>query len=163
MLLIDTVSTPIGDVHLAARGGALCALSFAPLELPRAHGGRVAAAERVRAFFEGDLRAFDGLPVEPEGTPFQRAVWALLREIPPGQTRTYGELAARLGSAARAVGAANAANPIALAIPCHRVVAKGGALCGYAWGEGRKLWLLQHESAAGIRLRPHHSHLKSLQ
>ncbi len=151
MLLIDRIPTPLGDVHLASRDGVLCALSFAPLELGPARPGRVAASDRVRAFFAGDLRALEGIPVDPAGTPFQRAVWALLREIPPGETRSYKQLAARLGSSPRAVGGANGANPIALVIPCHRVVAADGSLCGYAFGEDRKRWLLRHERAADSR------------
>ena len=151
MLRIDQVSTPIGTVHLAAWGDALCALSFAPLDLRPRFGGavprreRLAAAARVRAWFEGDLQALDALELDPGGTPFQRAVWALLCKIPRGETRTYGQLAGELGSSPRAVGGANGRNPISLAIPCHRVIAKGGALCGYAWGEDRKRWLLDHE------------------
>jgi len=145
-LLVDRVETPIGTLHLASRGGALCAAGFAPIS----SGSRapIMAAARVRAYFEGDLGALDDLEVDPRGTPFQRAVWALLRKIPAGETRSYGRIAALLGSGARAVGTANAANPIALVIPCHRVIASSGALCGYAWGEERKRWLLAHERRA---------------
>lgn len=156
MLRIDEVKTPLGTVHLAAEGDALCAVSFGPLDLTRRFGSatprreRIAAADRVRGYFEGDLRALDEVPVDPGGTPFQRAVWALLRRIPAGETRTYGQLAAQLGSAPRAVGGANGANPVCLVIPCHRVVAADGTLCGYAWGEHRKRWLLRHETAASL-------------
>lgn len=146
MLHVETVETPIGPVHLAVDNGALQALRFdAPFEGDRA---RTAAGERVRAYFEGNLRALDDIAVAPRGTPFQQRVWALLRQIPPGETRTYGQLAAILGTHPRAVGAANGANPVGLAVPCHRVIAKGGKLCGYAWGEQRKRWLLAHEQRA---------------
>lgn len=151
MLRIDQVPTPLGAVHLAAWGDALCALTFAPLELGHRFGDAVprrepiAAAANVRAFFAGDLHALEELPLDPGGTPFQRAVWALLRKIPIGETRTYGQLARELGSSPRAVGGANGRNPVSLAIPCHRVIASGGGLCGYAWGEDRKRWLLDHE------------------
>ena len=91
------------------------------------------------------LAALDEVAVDPDGTPFQRRVWTALREIPPGETRTYGELALQLGTHPRAVGAANGRNPVCLAIPCHRVIASDGKLCGYAWGEERKRWLLEHE------------------
>jgi methylated-DNA-[protein]-cysteine S-methyltransferase len=140
---VDTIETPIGPVHLALEGDALCALRFdTPFEGARV---RTAVSDRVRAYFAGDLRALEDVPVEPRGTPFQRRVWAALRDIPPGQTRTYGELARLLDTHPRAVGSANGANPVSLAIPCHRVVASGGKLCGYAWGEERKRWLLAHE------------------
>lgn len=154
MLRIDEVETPLGSVHLVARGDAICALAFAPPDLRGRFGGEeaergpIAGAAHVRAYFEGDLRALDGLALDPGGTPFQNRVWALVRRIPAGETRSYGQLAAALGSAARAVGGANAANPVCLAIPCHRVIAAGGGLCGYAWGEERKAWLLIHEGAA---------------
>jgi len=143
MLSVETIATPIGPVHLAVENGALQALRFdLPYEgIPE----RTAAGERVRAYFGGDLRAFEGLALEPRGTPFQQRVWTLLREIPPGETRTYGQLAATLGTHPRAVGSANAWNPVGIAIPCHRVVAADGTLCGYAWGEPRKRWLLAHE------------------
>jgi methylated-DNA-[protein]-cysteine S-methyltransferase len=143
MLLVDEVQSPLGTIHLAVRGDALCALTFEkPLQGERR---RTPASDAVRAYFEGDLRALETLRVDPAGTPFQRSVWSLLREIPLGETRSYGQLAARLGSHPRAVGSANGANPIALVIPCHRVIAKDGTLCGYAYGVDRKRWLLQHE------------------
>jgi len=143
MLRIDTVETPIGPVHLALEGDALCALRFdAPFEgVPEC----TPVSDRVRAYFAGDVRALDGVAVDPDGTPFQRRVWAALRAIPPGETRTYGDLARQLGTHPRAVGSANGANPVCLAIPCHRVIGADGKLCGYAWGEDRKRWLLDHE------------------
>lgn len=148
MLRVDTVETPIGPVHIAVRDGALCALRFgAPLEgVPE----RTAVGDRVRAYFAGDVHALDAVALDPAGTPFQQRVWAALRDIPPGQTRTYGDLARLLGTHPRAVGSANAANPVGVAIPCHRVVAAGGGLCGYAWGKERKRWLLAHERAHAL-------------
>ncbi len=143
MLCVDTVETPIGPIHLALRGGALHALRFdEPFEGTRAPAP---ASDQVRAYFAGDVHALDEVAVDPDGTPFQQRVWAALRAIPPGETRTYGELARQLGTHPRAVGAANGRNPVCLAIPCHRVIASDGKLCGYAWGEERKRWLLQHE------------------
>ena len=143
MLCVDTVETPIGPIHLALRGGALHALRFdEPFEGTRAPAP---VSDRVRAYFAGDVHALDEVAVDPDGTPFQRRVWAALRDIPPGETRTYGELARQLGTHPRAVGAANGRNPVCLAIPCHRVIASDGKLCGYAWGEERKRWLLEHE------------------
>jgi methylated-DNA-[protein]-cysteine S-methyltransferase len=102
-------------------------------------------------YFAGDRDSFD-LPLEPEGTEFQRAVWNALAEIPYGETRSYGQIAASVGrpKAARAVGMANNRNPIAVIVPCHRVIGAGGALVGYAGGLDRKTWLLDHE-AAGAR------------
>jgi AraC family transcriptional regulator of adaptative response/methylated-DNA-[protein]-cysteine methyltransferase len=90
------------------------------------------------------------LPLDLRGTPFQRRVWAALREIPPGRTETYGALAARIGQpgAARAVARACAANPVALLVPCHRVVPAGGGTGGWRWGAARKRDLLMREGAA---------------
>jgi methylated-DNA-[protein]-cysteine S-methyltransferase len=105
--------------------------------------------DAVASYFAGDVDALDAIAVEPEaGTAFQRDVWKRLREIPAGTTISYAELARRVGrpSATRAVGMANAANPIALIVPCHRVVRSGGALGGYAFGLDYKRWLLDHES-----------------
>lgn len=97
-------------------------------------------------YFNGERKVFD-LDVRPEGTEFQRAVWSALRDIPYGDTASYGEIAARLGrpQASRAVGAANGQNPIPIVIPCHRVVGADGNLTGFGLGIDRKVWLLDHE------------------
>ena len=140
---IDTVHTPIGPLHLALSGDALCGARFdAPFVGVRASNS---VGERLRAYFAGNLGALDDVPIEMNGTTFQRRVWEALRAIPPGETRTYGELARVLGTHPRAVGAANGSNQVGVAIPCHRVIAADGKLCGYAWGEERKRWLLAHE------------------
>jgi methylated-DNA-[protein]-cysteine S-methyltransferase len=105
--------------------------------------------DQLAEYFAGDRDSFD-LPLEPEGTEFQRAVWNALGEIPFGETRSYGEIAVAVGrpKAARAVGMANNRNPIAVIVPCHRVIGAGGALVGYAGGLERKTWLLDHERGA---------------
>lgn len=107
--------------------------------------------DRLGRYFAGELDALDGLDVAPPGSRLQRAVWAAVRQVPAGQVVSYGELARRLGYAghgmARSVGTANATNPVALVVPCHRVIGKDGSLRGYAWGLARKRWLLDHERA----------------
>ncbi len=164
-LTLDRVATPVGEVLLVTDGaGAVRALDFADYEarmtrlLARhAPGATVAngrAPERVRAaverYFSGDVRALDGLAVRTGGTEFQRTVWKALRAIPAGETRTYGQLAAAIGSprAVRAAGLANGQNPIAVIVPCHRVIGANGTLTGYAGGLERKRWLLDHERRA---------------
>jgi methylated-DNA-[protein]-cysteine S-methyltransferase len=109
------------------------------------------AADILRAYFAGDLGAIDALPVRPQGTEFQVEVWAALREIPVGTTTSYGALAASLGrpKAVRAVGRANGTNPVAIVLPCHRVVGHDGRLTGYGGGLAAKRWLLSHEGAPG--------------
>jgi O-6-methylguanine DNA methyltransferase len=103
----------------------------------------------LAAYFDGDVGALDSLAVDAEGTPFQKEVWDQLRLIPVGTTISYGELARRVGrpGASRAVGSANGSNPIALIVPCHRVIRTGGAIGGYYFGLDCKRWLLAHESA----------------
>ena len=105
------------------------------------------AARALRAYFEGDLNAVDDLPTETNGTAFQRAVWSALRTIPAGRTVSYGALADQIGhpKAVRAVGLANGANPIAIVVPCHRVIGANASLTGYGGGLHRKRWLLAHE------------------
>jgi methylated-DNA-[protein]-cysteine S-methyltransferase len=105
------------------------------------------AARALLAYFEGDLNAVDELPTETNGTAFQRAVWSALRKIPVGRTVSYGALAAQIGNskAVRAVGLANGANPIAIVVPCHRVIGANASLTGYGGGLHRKRWLLAHE------------------
>jgi len=163
---LDRVASPVGEVLLVVDdAGAVRALDFADYEarmlrLLQRHYGPVAltpgrAPEPVRAaldaYFGGDARALDGLPVKTGGTAFQRTVWAALRAIPAGETRSYGQLAAAIGkpAAVRAVGLANGANPVGVIVPCHRVVGANGKLTGYAGGLERKRWLLAHEGAAG--------------
>jgi len=117
---------------------------------PRGRGAEPfkAAADQLEAYFAGELTAFD-LPLAPRGSEFQQRVWAALREIPYGETESYGDLAERIGSpgAARAVGLANGKNPISIVIPCHRVVGSDGSLTGYGGGLDRKRQLLDLELA----------------
>lgn len=164
-LTLDRLATPVGEVLLiTGPEGAVRALDFAGYE-ERMHrlrarhspGGSLAegrAPDSVRAavlaYFAGELTALDGLPVKTGGTDFQKAVWAALRAIPAGETRTYGQLASAIGSprAVRAAGLANGQNPIAVIVPCHRVIGATGTLTGYAGGLERKRWLLAHEGVA---------------
>jgi methylated-DNA-[protein]-cysteine S-methyltransferase len=128
-------------LHYGTRGSDFIVKSGkAPSAILRALGG----------YFAGDLTAIDAIPVATAGTPFQREVWAALREIRPGTTLSYGALARQLGrpKSARAVGLANGANPIAIVVPCHRVIGADASLTGYGGGMDRKRWLLAHEGAA---------------
>ena len=112
------------------------------------------ARDQLRAWFAGRRTTFD-LPLRPRGTPFQLSVWRALGEIPYGETSSYRELAVAVGqpSAARAVGAANARNPLSIVVPCHRVIGARGELTGYAGGVERKRWLLEHERAVASSRR----------
>jgi methylated-DNA-[protein]-cysteine S-methyltransferase len=166
-LILDYLETPIGKALLVGDGqGFLRALDWQDHEprmrllLRRRYGsavtvqaGRLPAAVRdaLAAYFAGALTRLNDIECAPAGTRFQRAVWAALRKIPAGRTSTYGALAARLGhpKGGRAVGLANGANPIAIVIPCHRVLGADGALTGYGGGLDRKRWLLAHEGAPG--------------
>ena len=147
------VPTPLGPLLLVSDGAALVRAAFDAEETGGAGGVddvlRTAAAE-LRAYFDGARGPFT-VPVRPRGTPFQERVWAALREIPHGETVAYGALAARLddAGAAQAVGAANGQNPVAVAVPCHRVVGADGSLVGYAGGLARKRALLDLESRQG--------------
>lgn len=164
-LVLSRLDGPLGPLLLVTDADdAVRALDFADFEdrmrrLLRRHYGQVVLADGpapaaiVRAFgayFAGDATALDPLPVRTGGTAFQRRVWAELRAIPAGQTRSYGQLAAAIGAATavRAVGLANGANPVGIIVPCHRVIGANGALTGYAGGVERKRWLLAHEGAA---------------
>ena len=148
---ITTVESPIGELTLASDGEALTGVYMTDQrhrpELPA--GGDdddvlAAAREQLAEYFAGARHAFD-LPLRPAGTPFQRAVWEALREIPYGETAGYGELARRLGrpGAARAVGLANGRNPWSIVVPCHRLLGDRGALTGYGGGLPRKRFLLE--------------------
>jgi methylated-DNA-[protein]-cysteine S-methyltransferase len=108
-----------------------------------------AARRALDAYFAGELAAIEALETATNGTPFQRDVWGALRRIPSGRTLSYGGLATRIGrpAAVRAVGLANGANPIAIVVPCHRVIGADASLTGYGGGIERKRWLLEHEAA----------------
>jgi methylated-DNA-[protein]-cysteine S-methyltransferase len=162
-LQIDRVPSPIGLVLLVADGTSLVSLDFEGYEA-RLHAllakryGRyrlveasdpLGASGRVTAYFSGAFAALDDISVDTGGTEFQREVWAGLRRIPSGMVMSYGQLAASLGrpKASRAVGYANSLNPVAIVLPCHRVIGSNRALTGYAGGLERKRWLLAHERA----------------
>jgi methylated-DNA-[protein]-cysteine S-methyltransferase len=156
--------TPVGDLSLLARADVLIAAGFAasdtmadrlddePLVMRR-DLGRLSAA--VAAYFEGDVHALDDLPVSQPGGDFHQAAWKVMREVPPGETITYAELAARAGNptAVRAAGSACARNLIAPIVPCHRIVRTDGTLGGYYYGLPTKQWLLRHEGSAKAATR----------
>ena len=138
---------PVGRLRLACRDGALTSLERTEEPCRDTCDGLLLRAKaQLDEYFAGTRRRFD-LPLAPEGTAFQKKVWAALETIPYGETRTYGELAAMIGSpkAARAVGGANHANPISIIIPCHRVIGADGSLTGYGNGLPMKAYLLNME------------------
>lgn len=145
---VHSVATPIGPLLLSAEDGRLSGVAFAASAEARSADPLLLEAEaQLHAYFAGELRRFE-LPLAPRGTEFQRSVWEALLEIPYGSTSTYSELAAAIGrpSACRAVGAANGRNPLAVIVPCHRVIGAAGALTGYGGGLERKRLLLALEA-----------------
>lgn len=152
--LETTIQSPIGPVTIRCDGDAITAVSFGPstagsgAEEP-VHPILRRAATQLREYFAGKRTEFD-LPLGARGTAWQESVWSALRGIPFGETASYGDVARRAGNAkaARAVGAANHVNPIAIVVPCHRVIGSDGALVGYAGGKDVKSWLLLHERKA---------------
>ena len=152
-----TINTPLGKLLLARTAKGLAGVWFdgqkhhpAPLTAVRRPDDALLrrAAEQLHAYFAGEAFAFD-VPLDLQGTPFQRSVWQALLEIPAGETRSYSEIAAALGSASavRAVGGAVGRNPLSVIVPCHRVVVSDGSLTGYAGGVDRKRALLELEHA----------------
>jgi O-6-methylguanine DNA methyltransferase len=166
------MTTPIGDMLALASEDGLCALEFTtvagahrglePLTRLQARLDRwlpphtlveieTPTIARTRAwlaaYFEGACAEIGDLPLDLRGAPFEQRVWAALRRIPPGVTTSYGAIAKALDSAgaSRAVGAANGANPVAIIVPCHRVIGSSGSLTGYGGGLDRKTWLIAHE------------------
>jgi len=130
-----SLHSPLGPLTLFEEAGAIVALDWGRAPAGAATPLLSVAREQLDAYFTGRLKAFD-LPLRPAGTPFQKAVWDLMRAIPYGATRTYGELAHELKSAPRAVGGACGRNPIPILIPCHRVLGAAGRLGGYSGGAG---------------------------
>ncbi len=147
-----SLHSPIGDVTVSEEDGAIVAVDWGWGRDQQETALLRAARRQLYAYFDRELTAFD-LPLAPRGTAFQQRVWQALCAIPYGQTRSYAELAMDLGSAPRAVGQANAANPIPIIIPCHRVVASNG-LGGYSGGDGvsTKRALLELEAPVGALL-----------
>lgn len=142
-----TIETPFGPVQAVVNGeGALTELKFGPSNGNGASGSNPAVRRQLDEFFAGKRKTFD-LPVAPAGTGFQKRVWAELMRIPYGETISYSELAKRIGKegAPRAVGRANATNPVAVVVPCHRVIGADGSLSGYAYGVELKRSLLDFE------------------
>jgi len=157
------IPTALGDVHALVHDGRLCQMDFSVIwarqsarftrrfgevtfvDAPNPAGIR----DKLERYFDGDTAAIETIDIDPGGTPFQRRVWETLRTIPAGTTLSYSAFARRLGApkAARAVGAANGQNPIAIVVPCHRLVASDEALTGYAAGLRLKRALLEHEGA----------------
>jgi methylated-DNA-[protein]-cysteine S-methyltransferase len=147
------VETPIGAFRAVVIDGAVRTAAFVEGNFIESRGVRRDSSGvhlALAAYFAGEVDALDAIAVSPQGTEFKQSVWKCLREVPAGTTVSYGELAARVCApgAARAVGTANATNPICLIIPCHRVIRTGGALGGYGFGLDRKRWLLAHEAPA---------------
>ncbi len=161
--LTDRIETPLGPMALVAKDGVILVLEFADKgnRIERAFKGRMGDVElqpasnpfgisdRIRAYFAGDLTAIENLLTDGGGTPFEQKVWAELKRIPCGTTVSYGHIARKLGDIqhSRAVGLANGKNPIAIVVPCHRVIGADGSMTGYGGGLHRKEWLLRHEGA----------------
>lgn len=167
MIRVHTFDSPIGPLTTAERAGRVCLLHFGPdgADVDRMFDRWYPGEARQRAplagiggvlsrYFGGEIAAIDAVPVELNGTPFQKTVWAALRRIPFGTTISYAELARRIGepAAVRAVGTANGANPVAVIVPCHRVIGTNGTLTGYGGGLERKQWLLSHEGVLSRQL-----------
>jgi methylated-DNA-[protein]-cysteine S-methyltransferase len=163
-LFFDRVESEIGEIVVVTDGQSLVALDYADYEprmrkllaarygnfelTHRANPGGI--SDKIRAYLAGDFSALDSIQVKTGGTPFQQEVWQALRTIPVGSFVSYKELAQKVGrpTAYRAVGMTNSLNPVAIVLPCHRVVGSNAALTGYAGGIERKRWLLRHEGAA---------------
>jgi methylated-DNA-[protein]-cysteine S-methyltransferase len=163
MIRVTTMASPVGPLTIAARESRVCLLHFgedlaaARRSLARwypgvtiePHDDPAGAVSAIGEYFGGQLDAIDRIAVEMNGTPFQKRVWAALRRVSAGTTASYADVARAISapSAVRAVGAANGANPVAVIVPCHRIIGSNGSLIGYGGGLDRKRWLLGHEGA----------------
>lgn len=147
-----TVETNHGRFAITEVGGAIVAVAWGEAEREDPTPLLQEAARQVHQYFAGERRAFD-LPLAPRGSDFQQRVWQALRDIPYGQTKTYGDIARIVECAAQPVGTACGANPIPLIIPCHRVIAAGGRIGGFSGGKGAetKRQLLRLEHAEGLQ------------
>lgn len=146
---IPVDDSPLGPIRLRANEHGLTEIAFvtADDEPPRPNPHTRRSQQQLAEYFAGQRQSFD-LPLAPQGTPFQQRVWQALLSIPFGRTASYAEIATSLDDpkAVRAVGAANGRNPLAIVVPCHRVIGSDGSLTGYAGGLDRKRWLLAFEA-----------------
>ena len=144
----DYMSTPIGVIEIQASLQGITKVIFSASETNLVHASELThrCKQQLKEYFVGKRRIFD-LPLDQQGTLFQRSIWACLKEIPFGQVVAYRDIADRVNNrkAVRAVGAANGKNLIGIIVPCHRVIGGNGTLTGYAGGLDRKAWLLEHE------------------
>jgi methylated-DNA-[protein]-cysteine S-methyltransferase len=163
LLHYDEFESPIGSLPFVSDGERICALGFAgyqksiEIQLSKRFGAvewkRGSDPQNLKTilwrYFDGDLKVLDAIEVSTAGTAFQEQVWKALRTIPVGSTWSYSQLAVHIGRprAVRAVGHANGQNPVAVIVPCHRVIGASSALTGFGGGLERKRWLLQHEGA----------------
>ena len=168
MIHLATLESPIGPLTLASRDARVCLLHFGgdeaeargrlarwyPGEAIAPHRDPARAATVLRGYLSGDVHALDRIDVEMNGTPFQQRVWDALRAVKAGRTASYAEIARTIAApqAIRAVGAANGANPVAVIVPCHRIIGTNGSLTGYGGGLERKQWLLTHEGVMAPQL-----------
>lgn len=147
MNAIDYFPTPIGMLEIRASSKGITKIVFTE-EVKPTHPSQLTdqCKKQLQAYFSGERRPFD-LPLEVVGTTFQQSVWHRLSKIPFGETTSYQKIALSIhnSNATRAVGSANGRNPIAIVVPCHRVIGASGKLTGYAWGLDKKQWLLKHE------------------
>lgn len=150
--MIGAVATPVGWLCVDGDSVGITRAWFADEQPAGATHDPHGAITALSRWLDGTLSAIDEIPVSAGGTPFQQSVWQQLRAIPAGDTLTYRALAAAIDkpSATRAVARANATNPVAVIVPCHRVVGADGSMRGYAGGLARKRWLLAHEGAPGF-------------
>lgn len=146
---LTAINTPLGWMNLEAGDWAVYSTYFTPHPHQERsdHPLLLEVSRQLQAYFGGELHRFD-LPTEPAGTVWQRQVWTAAGTIGFGRTSSYSALSAQLGDGgARSLASALAANPLAVIVPCHRIVGSAGQLAGYAWGTQRKAWLLNHEQS----------------
>lgn len=161
-LISTTMASPIGKLYLLTRGDLVLGLnlsgfqdllsSLSALELEEKIGKSTKVSgvtDKLEDYFDGDLKAINGIKVKQPGGDFSQAAWSSMRKIKAGTMESYADLAYRAGSpaAVRAAGSACAKNKVAVVIPCHRIIKSGGAIGAYGWGVNKKVWLLEHEGA----------------
>jgi len=147
---LDNFDTPLGKMEITATDNVVQSIHFVDrTQSVRANAITDLAKQQMLQYFAGERKSFD-MPMEPQGTDFQKQVWRALTSVEFGKTCSYSDIANKIKNpkAVRAVGSANGKNPMTIVVPCHRVIGSNGSLTGYASGVDRKAWLLQHESSS---------------